>query len=551
MKILYVLAFYLLLAGKCTAQNYAEQIKADTSSHNLIEITFHCDQDSIYCCYGDLPPTIFISRIIKYKIPAGEYTFKFLKRGFEAVIEKINISAPQTLSIDLKRSKGDLSSKLNLSGIINVTSEPSNASVYINGQMVGETPYRGKVATGVNQLEIRKPSYNSENSVILVEEKKTEAIWVKLKPKFGFLSVSSPISGSKVYIDGKFIGETPLDNLEVECARHTIIIEANMYRDYQEEFEINSGENKSINAELKPAFGMLGVTSLPESSADVYLNGKKVGITPYKNTKLPSGKYTLKVAKPYFNTTEEELIITDGSEINREITLNTDKGMLTISAPECNIVLNGEFKGKSEYHAILEPGNYSIKISRDQNFYPIVEDVIIKPGEKKLLTYAPKPRLGSLSIFVKPIEASSAEIYLDDQLKGNAPLVFPVIIGGHLVKVKKPDFEEQSLSCLITEKNTTTLKFSLTKFQESAMSATNIWGTVKWVGFGTAALSGATAAYFKISADKNYWYYRSATAPNDIARFKNKVESHNSIYRTALFTGIAALGSALISWMIQ
>jgi len=352
--------------------------------------------------------------------------FVFFKERFADETKTITVEQEQQIEITLKQ--GTTSRKFSLPGIVQIKSEPSGGEILMNGQKVGVTPYQGELASGNHQLKVRKPLYHSDVSTFTIEEGKTKSLSVKLKPRFGFLTVSSSQTNATVTLDEKQIGNAPISRKEIESAQHTLLVEKDLYHSYTETFSIQDGEEKNISAVLKPAFGTLSVTSLPESKAEVFLDGKKVGETPFTNNQLPSGKYILKLSKNLYSDTEEEILIEDGTITTKTITLNKNFGELSVTAEYSTIYLNGKEVGKEQYTARLSPGRYTLRAERGTQYAPDEKDITLSIGEEKNSTLTPSPRLGSVSVFVEPAEASDAEIYVDNVAKGNAPLVLPLLI---------------------------------------------------------------------------------------------------------------------------
>jgi hypothetical protein len=531
-----------------SAVGFASQNRAD---ENLIEITFQCNQDSIYSSYNEFTPMLSFSKFISYKLPKGEYTFRFQKRGYETSTQKIDVSSPKNLDISLTPGLSSSSFLITLPGIVVITSDPSNAEIVINGQKIGNTPYQGELAAGNYQLELRKTLYYTDASSFSIDKGKTQSLNIKLKPKFGYLSVSSSVPESKVYFDDKLLGNAPIKKMQIESIPHNVKIEAELYHSKIEEFKIADGEEKIINADLNPAFGSIEITSTPESGAEVFIDGINVGKTPFLNNKLASGKYLLKVTKEFYNDFEEQVIIGDLVKYSKNIVLNNNYGELTVNAPDCNILLNEKIVGKGNYHAKLSPGKYTFKAERNEFYRPAEEDVFLKIGDNKTIDLQPSAKLGSLSVFVEPVEAVNAEIYIDNEFKGNAPVVFPLLMGNHNITAKLENYLPCSETVNIVENNQSSIKLNMLTFAGSKQQTINHWATTKWISLGATALAGGAFAYFKISANKNYTYYTNSGSTAEALQFRNKVTKNDNISQIALYTLSATAATALITWIIQ
>ena len=66
---------------------------------------------------------------------------------------------------------------------------------------------------------------------------------------------------------------------------------------YVFDFEFTDGEYKDISVKLEPAFGKQVITSIPEEGADVYLDGRLRGKTPFTLKECLSGTYIVEIKK--------------------------------------------------------------------------------------------------------------------------------------------------------------------------------------------------------------------------------------------------------------
>lgn len=532
---------------KIKAIGFAGTYNAD---EELIEIVFNCNEDSVYSSYGDFAPNLTISNLVVYKLPKGKYNFVFSKNGFDDIKQEFDIDRPQNISINLVKGTS-AKSKYTLPGIIAVTSNPAGAEIIINGQKIANTPFQGDFISGKHKVEIRKPLYYPEIIDITVEQGKVQSIFKELKPRFGYISITSNIKGSKLFIDDKLIGELPIEKKITESGKHQIKIAADYYNNYIEEIELFDTEAKVIAATLKPNFGSLYVTSLPEDSAIVFIDDKQVGITPYKNEKLLSGKYMLKVTKNLFSVVEEQILIEDEKKLERNIVLNRNFGEVVITANNANIFINNKYVGKNTYKAKLTAGKHIIKTEIDDRYFTKEEEILVVKGEKKEIDFTPEAKKGSVSVIVEPNEVSDAEIYYDGQLKGNAPLVFESIVGSHELIAKKQGYLDNKNSISVKENEVSMLRVEMRTFEGSRLHTASKWGTVKWISLGATVLAGGAATYFYLSAESNYDKYKNANTTADAINYKDKVNSMTKLKDTAIYVASSTLSAAVISWIVQ
>jgi hypothetical protein len=531
---------------KIVAVGFAPTARAD---ENLIDVTFQINESNVYSSYNDLAPTLTKGNTIAYKIPKGDYTFRFQKEGFADSVQKISVTEASIININLR--PGTTTKKFSLPSMVVIKSEPSGAEILINGQKYGTTPYQGEIIAGTHQLELRKPLYYPNISTFTVEESKTLELPVILKPRFGYITVKSNKPNAKITIDGKQYGSVPLLKKEIESTRHTLKVEAELYHPFNQEFSISDGEQKDVMAALNPAFGSIEINSFPEQGAEVYFDGQNVGKTPYKSDQILSAKYIVKVTKSLYNTTEEEVIVEDGKTVTKNFALSKNFGILTVNAPNSIIYLNHQRVAENTYNAQLLPARYSVRAERGEKYIPAEKEVFIKVGESELVKLDPEPRLGSLSILVEPVEASKAEIYVNDKLKGNAPLVLPLLIGDYSITAKQINYLDVTEKVSMKERESMKLNLQMISYEGSRQQKIGKWATWKWISIGTAALATAAAVYFNSQANSNYDSYKKAGTSSDADNFRNLTQKNNTLYKVSLTVGAAAVVGTIVSWIGQ
>ncbi len=531
-----------------TPVGYGATARADD---DLVEVSFSVDQDSVLSGYGDFAPVLSKGRTIMYKVPKGEQTFRFYRAGFVDETQKLNVTTPQQIAITLIPGRSQTGPRLVLPGFLRITSTPDGAEVIVDGQVLGRTPFQSELTVGDHQLELRKPLYHPDASIFRLEEGRPITLARALKPRFGILSVRSNVPNSSVYLDDKLFGPAPLAKRNIESGRHMVRVDAPLYHSRTQEMVINDGDDKSLDIVLKQAFGSLEVTSTPEGGAEVFLDGQRVGITPYRNSQLASGRYILKLTKPLFGDVEETVIVADSQVVKRSLVLSQNFGTLKVSAEGSTISVNGNSVGTGTYQGRLSPGLYHLAAQRPGPFRPAERDVQLGVGETRELVLEPEGQMGGLSVLVEPFNAGDAQILLNGEIKGNAPLQIKLLIGQYGVTARKDGFLDVNESVSISEGQTKSLRLQMLTFEGSREQSRAQWGTVKkWTGIAGLAAGGA-AVFFKVAANSNYDKYQGATTTDEALMYRDKTTQYDNYFKIA--TGVAAglLTTAIVSWIVQ
>ncbi len=103
------------------------------------------------------------------------------------------------------------------------------------------------------------------------------------------LTIETEPSGADVYLDGDYLGETPLEVDDVEPGRYRLRVERPGYYGYEEWVDIRDGISSSLALQLEQVTGFMRVVVEP-TSADVWVDGSRIGSDV---AELPIGTHTV------------------------------------------------------------------------------------------------------------------------------------------------------------------------------------------------------------------------------------------------------------------
>ena len=137
-------------------------------------------------------------------------------------------------------------------GFLQITSTPSNANVYINGEYIGTTPKTVELKEGTYEVKITKFGYYNYTETIYIQAGETYTLNISLKPvPTGYVEVISSPPKAKIYVDGEYRGLTPV-TIKLKEGNHKLRIIKLGYYEHIEIIQISAGETKSLNITLKP-----------------------------------------------------------------------------------------------------------------------------------------------------------------------------------------------------------------------------------------------------------------------------------------------------------
>ncbi len=199
--------------------------------------------------------------------------------------------------------------------VVKFVSQPSGATLYLNGSYVGETPCSRTLPVGPVRIKLSYPRF--EDYVVTETISQNQQLQFELIPSFGYLNIYSEPLGAPVVIDGQTVGTTPLLQFLTGFGTHQVLVGSN--ESHIRELRIVNvarGEIQEEHFVLKARLGVLDIRAHDNREnalvSIVKLNGEEIGQTPL-SIELPIGPHLMQVGQ------REEMI-----EIREHETLKLD-----------------------------------------------------------------------------------------------------------------------------------------------------------------------------------------------------------------------------------
>lgn len=263
-------------------------------------------------------------------------------------------------------------------GVLNLTSIPSGARVFLDSQDLGTTPYKNIVTAGSHSLRLTMSGYNDYIAPVTIAKNQQNMVTATLvkatttpASTAGTLQITTTPDGAAVYVDGGSQGTSPATISSLAAGSHTVKLTKAGYTDYQATVMVIGGQITPLNVKLVAGTGptsgttttvvltgtgSLLVTSSPPG-ASVNLDGGDKGTTPVTIPQVKAGSHTLTLKKPGYEDAVRTVMVSGGAEAQVAVTLvlqgqqasgtGTGTGTLIVrSTPEgASVYLNGEKLG--------------------------------------------------------------------------------------------------------------------------------------------------------------------------------------------------------------
>jgi len=206
-------------------------------------------------------------------------------------------------------------------------------------------------------------------------------------------------NGATLFVDGVDKGVT--ETAQLAAGKHKIRLEKAGFAVVEADITVSLQNTlfKYPLVEEDPA--KLKISSEPAGAA-VYLDGAKIGVTPF--TKFyPPGKYKIKIEKEAFETIEEQLTI-KLPETVKNYNLTDNSAFLTIkTSPKATVYINDE-RVTSLTNIRLAPQFVEIKVTMPRA-KDLSRKIMLKKGERQTIDLMPEIAMGKIQVAVTPDDA--------------------------------------------------------------------------------------------------------------------------------------------------
>ena len=420
----------------------------------------------------------------------------------------------------LAPKNGQEKSKINY---LVVTADRPDASIYINGDLVGEKEISIPLTIGVKyNWKVECKYYHTESGDIIIKEGDANEINVVMRPAYGFIEVKTPEPGATVYIDGENVGKTPYKSNKLTSGDYKVRVVKEMYKTVEQVVTVTDnntatayiempanfvnitvntdpdseiyldniykakgtwsgrlsegthyfearkasheasgknvtlvlGQDQTVTIDApKPIYGFLSINSDP-MRADIYIDGVHYGQTPKVINELLVGSHELVLKKDGCTDAKRIINIEKDQTLNIKEILSTGREIsIKTGANNDQVYINGDYAGLTPLNIILPYGTHSVMLKRGSQTISKTINVSMSNSSQKDFFFT----------FGKIIEITSSksgdEIYINGEYRGKTPAKFDFELGKYTIKVKRGKMEETK-TVSITNSSSSSIYFS-------------------------------------------------------------------------------------------
>ena len=286
------------------------------------------------------------------------------------------------------------------SGSVTVTSNPSGATVILDGYNSGTTPwiFTG-LTTGYHTVEVDYPGYEAYVTNIYVDNGANPEVYADLTNlvNYGSLFVDSNPRGADVYVDGNYQGTSAVTVGGISAGPHQIELHLAGYEVLTTTEYVSAGQGTVINLPLTPLssssdYGSIDITSnIP--GALVYLDGI------YKGSSISGTTFNIIAVSPGSHTIL--LHVPGATDVTQTVLVNG--GQISYVTPTFTSPPAGQ--------------------------------------------QSPAPSSPSTGSIIATSTPAGGQVTVDNQFRGVAPVtIYNVAAGSHIINMKLPGYSDWSSS---------------------------------------------------------------------------------------------------------
>ena len=276
------------------------QANTEFGDDALIIVYSSLDNLNFRSSVGGLDRQNYNTRANRYEILVKPLKQMILVSSGEYMEQKIATINPKPKQDFYYKVEEKLSDVLKGKGLLKIETQPTGCEISLNGlQLMNRTPFSQEIPAGANRITLRKERYVDLDTTIRIKPNENTFFDIKMKPGWAELDIKTDHKDAQISLNGQQKGFGLLNFRGIEFGlkpdRYNLSISLDKYRTYNKTLNLRAGQIENLDIQLEPITGKLGIVSNPPD-ADVILNGKKVGTTPY-NSQLIIGDYEVEVVK--------------------------------------------------------------------------------------------------------------------------------------------------------------------------------------------------------------------------------------------------------------
>lgn len=251
-------------------------------------------------------------------------------------------------------------------GLLHVTATVEGAQVYVDNQVLGQTPITSYLPPGNHMVRVAADDFDPFVRRVTIYNGRTVELAADLLPGKGTVEFVVEPSGATLTLNERDEYPTPVRLRDLQPGQYRWALTATGHEPEEGEFTFEVGKNLLIIEQLDSSRGRFSVTSRPEG-ADVYLDGQHIGVTPIDLEGVEPGLHQVLLDMKGQASVLRTIDTSDGSKGEISARLPDKGASLVVKTPSSHAVvrLNGVRVGVGRKVKLpeLERGRYTLQVT--------------------------------------------------------------------------------------------------------------------------------------------------------------------------------------------
>ena len=371
---------------------------------------------------------------IWFFVPYQVKNLEFKCKGYTPIPKiPVNLRAGgvYALSIRVDASTATITNVKATSGYLKIRLNPADAFISVGQTKDYELGYLnvnegGLFAKTLNYgtwyYKVESELYKTYEGVVDFNSQ-TPTLEVNLEPDYSYLSINTNPSGAKVYIDNKYMGQSPL-NLEQKFKNgsYAIRLIKDDYYSENQRFVLNgNGDRKTLSYSLKAQFGIVECIC-DDPQAEIWIDEQYKGIGRWKGNVGSNSSHILEARRDGHKAQSQSFSLQDGEEIKVKVGSPVPLyAILNIETQpmECEVYVDGQKMGESPLQLELLACEHTLKLVKD-DFMPLEEKITLDHNQQLLFQHTFTEKMYEVLPASNCFIVSQSGTYSFKPVKGNS-----------------------------------------------------------------------------------------------------------------------------------
>ena len=271
-------------------------------------------------------------------------------------------------------------------GLLQVSTVPPGADVFVDGEPLGRSPFSRWVVPGENRiLRVELDGYQTVERGTGVSKGDTTVVEVVLTERMGSVLVETRPPGARAVMDDGAAKITPATWKDIAVARpHRVTVSLDGYDTASYDVHAVADSTLKIAHAFSRRTAPLAISSKPPGAA-VVIDGEAVGNTPFATTTMSYGPHDVALSLAGYSDWSGRIVVPVANNLVEVALTHLEPGTIAFSiTPYGDVYVDGTRVAQTVtfFQVKAEAGTHSIEL-RHPSFKPFAGEIEVEPGSTR------------------------------------------------------------------------------------------------------------------------------------------------------------------------